>query len=358
MKVLNINTQQNNYNIYIEKGILKNIGQLVRKIYNNRKILIITDSNVNSLYGVQIRASLAAVGFDASMVVLEPGENSKSFNVLLDVYNEMICSEISRSSLIIGLGGGVVGDLSGFAASTFLRGVPFIQIPTTLLAQVDSSIGGKVAVNLPSGKNLVGSFYHPVAVYIDPEVLGTLDKRFFSDGMAEVIKYGAIKNPKLFNQLSAGREYVLENIEDIIYNCCSIKKEVVERDERDFGERMLLNFGHTIGHAIEKYFDYSTYTHGEAVAMGMHSITEMSEKIGITQQGTASSIKNILMKYNLPWELPEIDSQKILRTILIDKKNLGGTLNLILLKSIGESTIYKLNTHDSENFFDFGRFKN
>ena len=244
--------------------------------------------------------------------------------------------------MILTLGGGVIGDLGGFVASTFLRGVPFIQVPTTLLAQVDSSVGGKVAVDLDKGKNLVGSFYHPKKVIIDPEVLNSLSDRVFNDGMAEVIKYGCIKDKEFFNNLLQyeNKEEVMNNIEYIIHNCCKIKKEVVEKDEKDTGERMLLNFGHTIGHAIEQYYNYNKYTHGEAVAIGMYEITKISEASFETEKGTADIIKNILIKYNLPYKL-DIDINEIKETISLDKKNIDNKLNLIFISKIGESKIVK-----------------
>lgn len=256
--------------------------------------------------------------------------------------------EITRGDLIIAFGGGVVGDLTGFVSSTLLRGIPFVQIPTSLLAQVDSSIGGKVAVNLSKGKNLIGSFYHPEAVYIDPDLLKTLDKRFLYDGMAEVIKYGCIRDENLFQNLLKynGDKELFDNIEEIIYRCCKIKKDIVESDEKDIGERMLLNFGHTIGHIIEKYFKYEKYTHGEAVAIGMYHISKKSENMGITQKGTANKIKKILIKYKLTHELPDMNKKEVIETIALDKKNKGDDINLILLKRIGDSFLKKVDRKD------------
>ena len=275
-------------------------------------------------------------------MVLAPGEKTKSFSTLPSIYNELLDFKLTRKELIITLGGGVIGDLGGFAASTFLRGVSFIQIPTSLLAQVDSSVGGKVAVDLEKGKNLVGSFYQPKAVFIDPDVLNTLPEKFYKDGMAEVIKYGCIKDRDFFYMLKSlkSREEVMNNIEDILYKCCYIKKSVVERDEKDLGERMLLNFGHTLGHAIEKYYNFTGYSHGEAVAIGMYNISLKSEDEGITEKGVAEEIKEILINYDLPYKVDIKDNNKIIDTISLDKKNIGNVLKVILLKSIGESIIY------------------
>ncbi|MCT4620007.1 MAG: 3-dehydroquinate synthase [Marinisporobacter sp.] len=346
MPTLKVNLPEKNYPILIQKGILNHIGEKIKKIYQNKKIAIITDTHVEKLYGARIKKQLDN-DFEIKMIVLEPGEKSKSMDVLQHVYNKLLEFEITRGDLIIAFGGGVVGDLTGFAAATLLRGIPFIQIPTSLLAQIDSSVGGKVAVNLPKGKNLVGNFYHPKAVFIDPDVLKTLDKRVFSDGMAEVIKYGCIRNKKLFDDLlKYNDEELFEHIEQIIYTCCHIKKSIVERDELDTGERMLLNFGHTLGHAVEKHYKYEKYTHGEAVAIGMYHITKKGEALGITDKKTSDCIKEILCKYHLPYEMPAMDQEEIIKTIGLDKKNKGQYMNIILIKKVGESLIKKIYKKD------------
>ena len=331
---------ERSYPIMIEEGLLDRVDVEIKKIFNGNKIFILTDENVNKHYGEKITSKLKNVGYDVKRYVLPAGEETKSFFTLPEVYNELLDFNLTRSDLIITLGGGVIGDLGGFVASTYLRGVSFIQIPTSLLAQVDSSVGGKVAVDLEKGKNLVGSFYHPKSVLIDPLVLRTLDKRFLVDGMAEVIKYGCIKDKELFKYLENIHDYneLINNIGIIIHRCCDIKREVVEKDERDTGERMLLNFGHTIGHAIEQYYNYSKYTHGEAVAIGMYEITKISEASGETEAGTSEKIKDILIKYNLPYKL-DVDLSEISEAISLDKKNLGKKLNLIFISKIGKSKI-------------------
>ncbi|MGH4050246.1 MAG: 3-dehydroquinate synthase [Clostridium sp.] len=345
MYKIKVNASSGCYPIYIKNGLFSEIGERVKKIYKGSKIAIITDSNVNELYGQKIVNSLKESGFESYKIVAQAGEVSKSFETLLEVYDKLLDYKINRGDLIIALGGGVVGDMAGFAAATFLRGISLIQIPTTLLAQVDSSVGGKVAVDLPRGKNLVGSFYMPKAVFIDPLFMGTLKERFLNDGMGEVIKYGAIKDSELFNTLMRydNKEELLKNIDKVIYTCCTIKADIVEHDEKDTGERMLLNFGHTIGHAIEQFFNFTKYSHGEAVAMGMYSITKLGEVLGKTKEGTSIAIKDILVKYNLPWMLPEIKSEDIIKAISHDKKNIGDSMNFILIKSIGDSFIEKIN---------------
>ena len=332
---------ERSYPIIIEDNLLDRIDEEIQKVFKGNKVFILTDENVNKFYGDRISSKLLEAGYDVRSLALPAGEETKSFFTLPEVYNALLDFNLTRSDLIITLGGGVIGDLGGFVASTYLRGVSFVQIPTSLLAQVDSSVGGKVAVDLEKGKNLVGSFYHPKLVLIDPLVLKTLEKRFLIDGMAEVIKYGCIKDNTLFEYLNDTEVIeVINNIGTIIHRCCDIKRGVVEKDEKDTGERMLLNFGHTIGHAIEQYYNYSKYTHGEAVAIGMYNISLISEERGITEEGTSKKIKNILEKYNLPYDM-DIDIENILDTMNLDKKKLGKKLNVILLKKIGESEIYK-----------------
>ena len=339
-----VDLKERSYPIIIEKGLIDKISGKVKNVYKGKKIFILTDENVNKYYGKKVVSALSEY-FDVKLVSLKAGEETKNFNTLPMVYNELLDFNLTRSDLIITLGGGVIGDLGGFVASSYLRGIDFIQVPTSLLAQVDSSVGGKVAVDLERGKNLVGSFYHPKAVLIDPEVLNTLDNRFFIDGMAEVIKYGCIKDKMFFEFLyeMENNSDVIDNMERVIHKCCDIKRIVVESDEKDKGERMLLNFGHTLGHAIEQYYNYTKYTHGEAVAIGMYEITKISEAKGLTVKGTAERIKEILIKYNLQYKM-DVNIEEILDTINLDKKKLGKSLNLIILKEIGNSEIYKTTT--------------
>ncbi|EDS78188.1 3-dehydroquinate synthase [Clostridium botulinum C str. Eklund] len=352
MKELKVSLGENSYSIFIERGLISSIGKKIKELPKVNKIAIVTDKNVDKFYGDKLVSQLEKNGFDVKKIVLNPGEKSKSVDVLLKTYDNLLDFNITRGDLIIALGGGVVGDLTGFAAATLLRGIPYIQIPTSLLAQIDSSIGGKVAVDLKRGKNLVGNFYHPKVVFIDPNMLQTLDTRFFYDGMAEVIKYGCIRDRNLFyNLLNYNtREELIENMENIIYSCCNIKREIVERDEKDTGERMLLNFGHTIGHAIEKYFDFEKYTHGEAVALGMYAITKKSEEMKLTKEGTSNLIKDILTKYNLKYDIHLEDKESILNAIALDKKNKGEFMNVVLLNEIGKSFIHKIKQEKVSDF--------
>lgn len=351
MKKLTVNLGERSYDIIIKKNLRFEIGKHIKTIYKNKKIFVITDDNLNNIYGKDLNAILEKNGFDVKLFSIKPGETSKSFEKLQQLYSKFTEFEMTRSDLIIAFGGGVVGDLAGFAAATFLRGIDFIQIPTSLLAQVDSSVGGKVAVNIKEGKNLVGNFYQPKLVLIDTEILKSLPEKNFNDGLGEVIKYGCIKDKKLFEKLETfkNKQQLKSNIGDIIYNCCDIKRIVVENDEKDLGERMLLNFGHTIGHSIEKHFGYGHYAHGEAVGIGMNMITQISEEKGLTQKGTKKRIDNLLRKYNLKTEIFIKDKNALKKMIKVDKKNINGQLNIILLKSIGQSYIYKTTI----DFFDF-----
>lgn len=351
MLQIDLNLPQHNYNIFIQPKLIQSPSTIISQLFKAKKVVIVTDSNVHGYYGKTVKEDLEKNGYDAQFIILNPGEESKSITSLEYIYNKLLDFSANRDTLLVAMGGGVVGDITGFAADTFLRGIRYIQIPTSVIAQVDSSVGGKVAVNLERGKNLVGSFYHPHAVIIDPEVLWTLDNRFFYDGMAEVIKYGLIRDSELFANLMEykSKDEIMENIEYIISTCCKIKKEIVERDEKDTGERMLLNFGHTIGHGIEAYYEYKTYTHGEAVAIGMYSISAIGEQLGLTSLGCSEKIKEILKQYNLPYEAP-VDVDRLLGIISNDKKVFDDGLNFILIKDIGSSYINKVGLKEVSSF--------
>lgn len=352
MKIINLNLGLKSYDIIIQKGLINNIGSEISKFYYNKKITVITDINVHKFYENKIKKSLEQYNYDVNFIIVSPGEKSKSIEVLTDVYRKLIQFGMTRSDLIIAFGGGVIGDLAGFAASTYLRGVNYIQIPTSLLAQIDSSIGGKVAVNLEQGKNLIGSFYQPYRVFIDPDVLNTLPDKYIKDGLGEVIKYACIKDSNLFEVLMniKSKDQLFDNIEYIIETCCNIKKSIVEIDERDTGERMILNFGHTLGHAIEKYYNYE-YSHGIAVSKGMYYITKKSEEFSITEPGTAEKIKKILINFNIDYELPKLDINTITDTIKLDKKNISNKINLILIKKIGEAFIESIPIDQINKYF-------
>jgi len=353
MRRLGMELGENSYSIFIERGCLSGIGRYISENHRScRRVAIITDDNVGGLYGRWLEEDISNQGIGKAVISVRPGEASKSLETLKEVYGKLSDMKLTREDLILTFGGGVVGDLGGFAAATYLRGIPYIQVPTTLLAQVDSSIGGKVAVDLPWGKNLVGSFYQPKAVFIDRELLKTLDRRHLHDGLAEVIKYGFIKDKALLQELEGCRDDddLLRKIDSVIFRCCSIKKELVEKDEKDLGCRMLLNFGHTFGHAVEKYFGYEKYTHGEAVSIGMAHITRASEKMGITENGTAAYLEKLLGKFGLPIQPPEMDRAALEETMLLDKKSSGGSISLVLLRRAGDAFIEKIDQTEIGRF--------
>lgn len=329
-----------NYNIKIEPGLLNRVGNEIAAIFKGAKIAIITDKTVFNYYGEKVISELEHGGFEVHCIVLPPGEQTKSFQSLPNIYSQLVTFGITRSDLLISLGGGVIGDISGFVASSYLRGIDFIQIPTTLLAQVDSSVGGKVGVDLPEGKNLVGAFYHPKLVLIDSLVLETLSDTSFADGMAEVIKYGCIKDQNFFNRLVefSSRDELMPYIDWVIETCCTIKRNVVQTDEKDRGERMLLNFGHTLGHAIEAYYHYEKYSHGQAIAIGMVELSRIAEEQHLTQRGTTAKVTALLKQHHLPVELADpADYPDILSYIKKDKKHVEGHLNLVVLNEIGSA---------------------
>ena len=336
---LTVNLGKNSYPIYIESGIIKNAGEYISKIYKGQKIMVVSDDNVFPLYGRQVMDSLKDC--ECHSLVLPHGEPTKSFQFLPKIYTAMLDAKLTRSDLVIALGGGVIGDLAGFAASSYLRGVKLVQIPTSLLAQVDSSVGGKVAVDLPQGKNLVGAFFQPKMVLIDPEVLDTLPEHFIRDGMGEVIKYGCIKDAGLFDILCSHSSFedLKPDLARIIAKCVDIKRIVVEADQFDTGERMLLNFGHTLAHTIEQHYHYERESHGEAVGIGMYQITRIAEQKGLTAPGCAEKIKKALEIYGLPSSCG-LSVGDLTGAISLDKKNLNGHLNTVLLKDIGDSYAY------------------
>ncbi len=346
MTTLTVALPGREYDILIEKGLLARAGEHCRAVLPGaRRLAVVTDSNVGPLYLERVINSLEGAGFAVKGITVPAGENSKSLEMLGYLYDEMLSFGLSRTDAVVALGGGVVGDLAGFAAATLLRGVAFIQMPTTLLAQVDSSVGGKVAIDLPGGKNLAGAFWQPKLVLMDPECLNTLSDKTFSDGMAEVIKYGCIRDRAFFEFLSrcAGRAGVMEQIERVLYTCCDIKRQVVLADERDTGLRMILNFGHTVGHAFELAGHYKDWTHGQAVAAGMVWAVRLGEKLGVTPAGTQDAIRAMLKQYDLPVHIP-CPWQTMVEAVGLDKKRAEGGISFVLLNELGRAESKKMKT--------------
>lgn len=325
------------YPVIIEQNAIDKAGEVAASSRTaGGKALIVSDSNVFPIYGDRVAASLEKAGFQPFSFVFPAGEESKQISTVCQIYESLSQYGFTRSDFIVTLGGGVAGDMGGFAAATFLRGIPFMQVPTSLLAQVDASVGGKTAVDLPFGKNLVGAFHQPFSVLIDPAVLSTLPSHFFRDGMGEVIKYGCIADAALFASLESGK--ALDDLESVLVRCVACKKEFVEEDTKDTGKRMILNFGHTFGHALEKLHHFQGISHGEAVGIGMVLAAEVGEKKGITPSGTADRIAAVLKQYGLPVQT-EFSRQEILDATALDKKTMGKLLHFILLEDIGKSTI-------------------
>lgn len=344
MKKIRVQTSAS-YDIYIERGLIKNCGDIIANTVKTRKIAVISDNIVDKLYYDIIETSLKKSGFTVSKFVFPAGEASKSTETLNRIYDFLCENNITRSDCIIALGGGVVGDITGFAAATFLRGLDYIQIPTTLLAQIDSSVGGKTAIDLPCGKNLVGAFKQPKCVICDSNVLSTLSDEIMSDGMAEAIKYGMIRDPELFDLIASHKlENVNEIIDDIVYKSISIKRDVVENDEFDTGERMILNFGHTLGHAIESYYNYQTFTHGSAVAIGMCMITEKG-----CEKNILDKLISCVNAYNLP-HCCNAPVNELIKLCSNDKKRESDNINFILCQKIGQASIHKVSVSEFEKF--------
>ena len=343
MAEVTINLGDRSYPIYIAPGSLANIGGILQKKQLASKILVISDDHVGSLYGGQVLSSLRDAGFQAELFMIRPGESSKTLETAMSIYTKAIELGLDRKSSFVALGGGVVGDLTGFIAATYLRGVPFIQVPTSLLAQVDSSVGGKVAVDHPLGKNLIGAFYQPQVVVIDPELLQTLPEREYYAGLAEVIKYGAIADNEFFTYLEANHEAILarkpDALTEIIRRSCQIKADVVQKDEKDTSLRMILNFGHTIAHALEAGFGFERYNHGEAVAIGMVGAALLSYHMGFCSKDVVIRVRDCVARFHLPAAIPAVADIDFLRYMKRDKKSLGGEVQWILLREIGQTEI-------------------
>jgi 3-dehydroquinate synthase len=340
---VNVDLAAHQYTIHISAGGINQVGRLMRSLALGNKALVITDENVGPIYAGKLNDSLMAAGFQPEVLTVAPGESSKSLATADTVFTKAINMGLDRKAPIIALGGGVVGDLAGFAAATYLRGVPFIQVPTTLLAQVDSSVGGKTAVNHALGKNLIGAFYQPSLVVIDPEVLDSLPARELKAGLTEVIKYGVIADRIFFDYLRSNAESLLRRdpgvLTTVIEKCCRLKADVVRQDERETSLRMLLNFGHTVGHAVEGVGGYSEYNHGEAVAIGMHAAALISKSLEICKQAHVDALKGLLVQVGLPLQAPDYQPEKLKCYLARDKKAVGGKINWVLMAGIGQVQI-------------------
>jgi 3-dehydroquinate synthase len=346
MEKIRVELAERSYNIYIGSGILDGLGDRLTLFNFSPKIAMVSNPTVLPLYGKRVADSIRKAGFNLLTVTIPDGEEFKTLSSLQHIYDELLGYRLDRSSTLLALGGGVIGDITGFAASTYMRGIPYIQIPTTLLAQIDSSVGGKTGVNHTLGKNMVGTFWQPRMVWIDTDTLKTLPKRELLAGLAEVIKYGVIRDEELFLFLERNSDNILNLTSDalayIIKRSCEIKADIVSKDERESGLRAILNYGHTIGHAIETVTGYTRFLHGEAVAIGMYLEARLSRILGILDNDYVQRIKALLDTYGLPSAIPsDIITEDLMASMKLDKKTVAGELKIVFPEKIGNVIIQK-----------------
>ncbi len=341
-QIVNVELKDRSYKIIIGRGILQKLGVRVKEFRPSRTA-IISNKTIFPLYRETFLISLNEYGMDPEIILIPDGEEYKDLLWAYYIHGRLLKAMFDRDSLLIAFGGGVVGDITGFVASTYMRGIKYIQVPTTLLAQVDSSVGGKTGVNHPLGKNMIGTFYQPSLVFIDIDTLNSLPERQFLASMAEVIKYGVIADRELFDYLEEKREDILkggDSLMTIIKRSCEIKADVVARDERESGVRAILNFGHTIGHAIETVTGYRRFLHGEAISIGMSAVGEIATEMGVLGRDEALRIRELLQMYRLPVHFPDdLDISEIIEAMEIDKKARRGRLRFVLPESIGRVRI-------------------
>ncbi|HEX3857839.1 MAG TPA: 3-dehydroquinate synthase [Verrucomicrobiae bacterium] len=341
MRTVSVQLGNRSYTIKIAPGLLKQLGGECSRLKLGTRCAIITDANVGKKFAKPVYESLVKAGFEPVLITVPAGEKSKRISVVENCYDQLAAHRLERKSFIIALGGGVVGDLAGFVAATYLRGIDFVQVPTTLLAQVDSSVGGKTGVNLKAGKNLVGVFHQPRLVLCDLDSLKTLPEREFISGLAEVIKYGIIFDAKLFAELERDLSKLLrrepKKLATVVARCCEIKAEIVSQDETESGLRAILNFGHTIGHAIENSFGYGKFLHGEAISIGQVAAAKLSQKILGLPERDVERIENLFQRTGLPAaiKLKSAQRQKLFSAMMLDKKVSGGEIKFVLAKKIG-----------------------
>ena len=343
MENLEVRLNERSYFIKIASGILDDAGNLIRGVSNTQKLILVSNPTVFSLYGQRVVTSLESAGFKVWVALMPDGETYKNMAEAEKILDEMLAINLERGSMVIALGGGVVGDLAGFAAAIYQRGIDFVQIPTTLLAQVDSSVGGKVAVNHTRGKNLIGAFHQPRLVLIDINTLTSLNDREYRSGLTEVLKYGIIYDESFFSYLEENVDKIrardAECLKTVIYHSCRIKSEIVAEDEREEGLRAVLNLGHTFGHAIEKLTSYNIYNHGEAVAMGTMAALYLAQDEGFLQESEVSRIKQLYRQMGITTVFPALPVEEVYTAMLNDKKVIEGRLRIVLPRGIGNFTI-------------------
>lgn len=349
MKTVSVHTAKH-YDVHIGSGLLTSLGRLLRPLTKAVKVAVISDSNVWPLFGDKVTAALTGSGFEVCYHIFPAGEESKNGQTYLSILEFMAQEQLTRTDCVVALGGGVVGDITGFSAATYLRGIDYVQVPTTVLAAVDSSVGGKTAIDLQVGKNLAGVFYQPIAVICDTDTLATLPCRIFKDGCAEVIKYGVLYDPKLFAHLQeTGLDF---NLTETIARCVELKRDVVTADEFDHGERQMLNLGHTVGHSIEAESNFGV-SHGQAVAAGMAIVARAAAKKEICDPSAASVIEYVLKKFDLPIDTG-FTAEQLYKAALSDKKRTGSSVNLIVPNTIGSCSILSTHIDDLKAFIEEG----
>lgn len=347
MKTLSVDLGERSYPIYVGAGILAGAGEFLKRAGLRGKVALVTNLTVANFYIEPLREALIQAGFEVVPVLIADGEEHKNHASLALIYDALVGARLERKSSIVALGGGVIGDLAGFAAATYLRGVPYVQIPTTLLAQVDSSVGGKTGVNHRDGKNLIGAFYQPRLVLIDVDALASLPRRELVAGLSEIIKYGIIEDPELFRLLETNIDRLIdldrELLIQVITRSCAIKARVVAQDEREDDYRAVLNFGHTIGHALEAATEYREFLHGEAVAIGMAKAAVISARHGCCDERNVKRIHDVIERTGLPTELPKtIARHRLIQGMEVDKKSAGGKIKFVLCEGIGKTRFYSL----------------
>ncbi len=347
---IQVGLAERSYQIIFGQGILPDLGAQLNRVGFPKRVALVSNPAILGHYGQRVLDSLASAGYDCSVITVPDGEEYKNLTTLESIYDQLIIERFDRSSGLIALGGGVVGDMAGYAAATFLRGVPFVQIPTTVLAQVDSSVGGKTAVNHRLGKNLIGAFYQPKLVLIDIETLQTLETREISAGIAEIVKYGVIRDSDFFDWLEENAAKLLaldpEALLHAVKRSCQIKADIVEIDEREGSVRALLNYGHTFGHAIESLCGYGDWRHGEAVACGMIVAARIALNMGLSDEGANRRVETLLRRFQLPVDVPVFGLNQYVDAMCRDKKMRQGSLTLVLNLGIGNAELFPIEDVD------------
>ncbi|MEG2773611.1 MULTISPECIES: 3-dehydroquinate synthase [Lactococcus] len=349
---LNVNLPEHPYDIIIKKESLLEVGRWVAQLWQQQKVVLVTDDNVEPLYGREVASQLRSEGFEVFTFTFPAGEASKNLSTVEKLWEFCAQHGLTRSDGVIALGGGVVGDLAAFAASTYMRGIHFLQIPTSLTAQVDSSIGGKTGINSNYAKNMMGTFAQPDGVLIDPEVLKTLEKRDFREGIGEIVKCGLIADKQLWARLNEiqNADELLQEAAYFIRAACEVKRKLVVEDEFDQGTRLYLNFGHTIGHAVEAYAGYGQVMHGEAVAIGMVQISKVAERKGLMPEGLTAQIKAVLQKFQLPQTYEPWDEAALFEILSHDKKARGKMIKIVLVPEIGQAQIHEISLQEMKEY--------